>query len=50
MKSCPGECLDHVSCQGTCYRIDRAARLPDEAAEFCACAAEMFERRPPLAA
>jgi hypothetical protein len=41
---------DHVSYQGTYYRIDQATRLLGEAAEFCAWAEEMFERRPPLAA
>lgn len=41
---------DHVSYQGTYYRIDQAARLLDEAAGFCAWAEEMFEHRPPLAA
>lgn len=41
---------DHVSCQGTCCRIDQAARLLDEATEFCAWAEEMSERRPPLPA
>lgn len=41
---------DHVSYQGTCYRIDQASRLLDEAAGFCTWAEEIFERRPPLAA
>jgi hypothetical protein len=41
---------DHVSYQGTYFRIDQAARLLDEATRFCSWAEEIFERRPPLAA
>lgn len=41
---------DHVSYQGTYYRIDQATRLLREATGFCSWAEEIFERRPPLAA
>lgn len=41
---------DHVSYQGTYYRIDEAKRLLGDAAEFCGWAEEIYDRRPPLAA
>ncbi|HYR11287.1 MAG TPA: hypothetical protein VEQ60_26130 [Longimicrobium sp.] len=41
---------DHVSYQGTYYRIDEATWLLETAAGFCAWAEEMFEKRPPLSA
>lgn len=41
---------DHVSYQGTYYRMDQASRLLEEATGFCTWADETYERRPALAA
>lgn len=41
---------DHVSYQGTYYRVDEASRLLGQAVEFCGWAEEIYDRRPPLAA
>jgi hypothetical protein len=41
---------DHVSYQGTYYRMDEATRLLADAAGFCGWAEEIYDRRPALAA
>lgn len=39
---------DHVSYQGSYYRVDDALRLLKDAAAFCEWAEQMFDRRPPV--
>ena len=38
---------DHVSYQGSYYRVSDAARLLEQAGAFCAWAEDMYDRRPP---
>jgi hypothetical protein len=38
---------DHVSYQGSYYRVSEAVRLLDEATAFCGWAEEIYDQRPP---